>query len=101
MVGTELQKKRRRVLEAIDPICAVFNIKDYDYIVRETGQHETLRIYNTYIGCTDNSIEAVIEELIGWIFVKIYCKERYIGAFSTQTLNVVKQYWLKGEPENG
>ncbi len=89
-----LQKKRLDVLKAIKPICEAFNITDYDYIVKETGQTETLRIHDTRIGCSCNSNEAVVMELIGWIFVKIYCRNRHIGAFKTQTLNVIKQYWL-------
>lgn len=89
-----LQKKRLDVLKAIKPICEAFNITDYDYIVKETGQTETLRIHDTRIGCSCNSNEAVVMELIGWIFVKIYCRNRHIGAFKKQTLNVIKQYWL-------
>ena len=96
-----LEKKRLEVLEAIKPICEVFKIKDYDYLVKTTGQTETLRIYDDKIGCSCNSIYAVIDELIGWIFVRIYCKDRYIGAFKTQTLNVIKQYWLKERETNG
>lgn len=90
-----LQEKREQVLKAIKPICEAFHITDYDYIVKETGQTETLRINNIKIGCSCNSISAVINELIGWIFVKIYCHDNYIGAFRTQTLNVIKQYWIK------
>lgn len=89
-----LKQKRIEVLEAIKPICEAFKIKDYDYIIQETGQTETLRIYDTKIGCSFNSVEAIIEELIGWIFVEIYCKERYIGAFRTQTLSAIKKDWL-------
>lgn len=91
----DLDKKRSDVLEAIAPICSAFKIDDYDYIVSETGQHETLRIYDTRIGCSCNSIDAVIDELIGYLFVKRFCKNRYIGAFQTQTLNCVRRHWLK------
>lgn len=94
-MNEDLNKKRNEVLEAIAPICSVFKIDDYDYIVSETGQHETLRIYDTRIGCSCNSIDAVIDELIGWLFVKRFCKNRYIGAFQTQTLNQVRRHWLK------
>lgn len=89
----ELKSKRKEVLEAIKPICEAFNIK-YDYIVKEEGQTETLVLNGQKIGCSYNSIEAVINEVIGYIFVKIYCRNNYIGAFRTQTLNVIKQYWL-------
>ncbi len=92
---SELEQKREEVLKAIKPICEAFKIKDYDYIVSETGQMETLRICNTKIGCTSNSISAVIDELIGYIFVSIYCRNRYIGAYKTQTLNRVMEYWIK------
>lgn len=94
-MSEDLRKKRRDVLEAITPICSMFKIDDYDYIVSETGQKEILRIYDTQIACSCNSIDAVIDELIGWLFVKRYCKNRYIGAFETQTLNQVRRYWLK------
>lgn len=89
-----LQKKREEVLKTIAPICKAFNISEYDYIVKETGQTECLRLYDTYIGCSYNSIEATVEELIGYIFVKIYCRNRSIGAFKTQTLNCIRQFWL-------
>ena len=92
-----LKKKRLEVLEKIKPICEVFGIKDYDYIVRDYGQRETLRIGNTYIGCSCNSINGTINELIGWIFIKIYCHDRYLGAFEKQTLNVIRRYWLSRE----
>lgn len=68
-MSEDLNKKRNEVLEAIAPICAAFKIDDYDYIVSEAGQHETLRIYDTRIGCSCNSIDAVIDEFIGYLFV--------------------------------
>ena len=90
-----LQAKRKEVLEVISPICEAFKIDDFDYIISETGrQDETLRIYDSYIGCSCNSVEAVIDELIGWLFVTRFCKYRSIGAFRKQTLNAIKTYWL-------
>lgn len=89
----QLKEKRKEVLKAIKPICEAFKI-EYDYIVKETGQTETLVLNGQKIGCSCNSINAIINEIIGYIFVKIYCKDNYIGHFRTQTLNVVKQYWL-------
>lgn len=89
-----LQDKRGEVLATIAPICDVFCIKEYDYVVSETGQRETLILNGQKIGCTGNSISAIIDEIIGYIFVARYCKNRYIGAFRTQTLNVIRRYWL-------
>ena len=90
-----LNKKRLDVLKAVSPICEAFGITNYDYEISETGQKEVLRINDTRIGCSCNSISAVVNELIGYLFVKIWCRDRYLGAFDTQTKNVIRQYWIK------
>ena len=92
-----LERKRIEVLESIKPICQAFNITNYDYIVKPTGQRELLRLGDIKIGCSDNSINAVIDELIGYIFITRWCRNRYLGTFSTQAKNVIRQYW--GEEE--
>ena len=89
----ELNIKRTEVIKAIRPICEAFNL-EYDYVVKETGQTETLVLNGQKIGCSCNSIEAIINEIIGYLFVKVYCRNNWIGNFRTQTLNVIKQYWL-------
>lgn len=86
-----LAKKRLEVLEAIKPICEAFKIADYDYEVE--GSRERLRIYDTRIGCSCNSIKAVIDELVGYIFVCRF-RERCLGAFKAQTFNRIKEYWI-------
>jgi len=91
-----LEQKRLEVLKEIKPICEAFDIRDYDYIVSPTGQKEILRVYDTKIGCSSNSILAVRNELIGLIFIKEWCRYRSLGAFGTQTKNVIKRYWLEG-----
>lgn len=89
-----MEKKRQEVIKAIKPICDAFNIKDYDYIIKETGQRETLRIGEIRIGCSGNSISAVVDELIGYIFITRWCRNRSLGTFSTQTKNVIRRHWL-------
>ena len=89
-----LQSKRLEVLEAIKPICEAFNIKDYDYELQETGQRETLRIGEIRIGCSCNSTSAIINELIGYIFITIWCRGRSLGAFDTQSKNIIRRYWI-------
>lgn len=89
-----LEEKRIEVLEALKPICEAFKIKNYDYLISTTGQRETLVLNGQKIGCTANSIDAIIDEVIGYIFIVRYCRNRYIGAFRTQTTNVIKQYWI-------
>ena len=93
-----LIQKRQEVLEAISPICEAFKIKDYDYEILPGGR-EVLRIGSTRIWCTWNSISAVIDELIGYIFVTIWCKNRSLGAFETQTINRIKDCWSKAVVE--
>lgn len=90
-----LNDKRIEVLETIAPICEAFNIKDYDYIVKESGQREILRIGEIKIGCTSNSISAVVDELIGYIFITRWCRNRSLGAFKTQVKNQIMRYWIE------
>lgn len=90
-----LKEKRVMVLEEIKPICEAFGITDYDYEVKSTGQREILVINGTRIGCSANSISAVVDELIGYLFINIWCRNRYLGTFSTQSKNVIKQYWIE------
>ena len=89
-----LKGKRIEVLKEIKPICDVFNIKDYDYEINESGQREILRIYDVKIGCSCNSISAVKNELIGFIFLRTWGRDRSMGAFDKQSRNVIKQYWM-------
>lgn len=89
----ELKNKREEVLKAIKPICEAFNIKNYDYVIQETGQIETLVLNGQRIGCSMNSIYAIKNEIIGYIFAKIYCKDKW-WHFKPHTLKFIKQYWL-------
>lgn len=87
-----LVEKRLSVLEAIKPICEAFKITDYDYEIE--NNYERLRIYDTRIGCTCNSISAIIDELVGYIFVCRF-RERWLGHFKKQTFNMIKEYWIE------
>ena len=87
-----LQIKRKQVLKIIKPICEVFEIKDYDYLITDTNA-EYLELEGQKIGCTCNSMGAILMELVGYIFVNTYAVNRSLGAFEKQTLNVIKQYW--------
>lgn len=93
-VNQFLEQKRIEVLNAIKPIMEAFNITDYDYVIKTEGQRETLIIEEQKIGCSANSISATINEVIGYLFVKIYAKDRYIGRYRTQTLKAIKEYWI-------
>ena len=90
------EEKRVEVLTAITPICEAFGIKDFDYYIIKNYK-ERLRLNNVIVCCTDNSIDAIIDEIIGYLLVKRYCHNRTLGAFEKQTLNVVKKYWVGGK----
>jgi len=59
-----LKRKRCRVLKEIKQLCETFEIKDYDYIVKDEPYTETLRIYNDYYDCTTFSRIAEIKRII-------------------------------------
>ena len=54
---------------------------------------ETLVLNGQRIGCSSNSMSATVEELVGYIFIKIYCKERY-WYHKPQTINAITKYWF-------
>lgn len=87
-----LKQKRCEVLEEIKTICEVFNI-EYDYVIDEESLSETLILNGQKIGCSSNSISAIKEELVGYIFIKYYCKERW-WCHKPQTINAIKKYWI-------
>lgn len=99
MDNNYLAEKRLEVLAEIKPICEAFGIKEYDYEVDIEARTERLRIYDTKIGCSCNSISAVKNELIGYIFLNTWCRDRSLGAFGPQTKNVIKRYWIKESEE--
>ena len=83
--------KRLEVLEKIKPICDAFGITDFDYEIE--SNRERLRINDTRIGCGCNSMSAIVDELVGYIFVCRF-RERYLGHFKVQTFNRIKEYWI-------
>lgn len=84
--------KIQQISNRIEPICKVFDIYDYGYAVDEKGV-ETLVLNGQEIGCTGNSVEAVVDELIAYIFINRYCRNRSLGAFEKQTKNYITRYW--------
>ena len=83
--------KIQQISNRVEPICKVFDI-DYGYAVDEKGV-ETLVLNGQKIGCTGNSVEAVVDELIAYIFINRYCRNRSLGAFEKQTKNYITRYW--------
>ncbi len=87
------KSKREKILKVIKPICEVFEISSYDYIYDE--HRERLVIEGQAIGCSGNSIGAVVMELINYIWIETYAHNRCLGAFEKQTLNYLKRMWIK------
>lgn len=86
--------KRKEVLKRLQPYCTVFNVKEYDYVIDVDTHSEVLELEGTRIGCTSNSITAIMDEFIGWLFITRYCNHRSLGAYEKVTLNYLKRYWL-------
>ncbi len=89
-----LEEKRLKVLEKIKPICEAFAITDYDYEINDDMYTEILRLNNTRINCSSNSISAVIDEVIGYLFINYYYKNRSLGVFETQVKNRITDTWM-------
>ena len=79
---------------AIKPICEALNIENYKYTIEKDG-NEYLVLNGQKIGCTGNSISAVVDELIAYVFITRYCRNRNLGAFHKQTINHIKRYWVE------
>lgn len=94
-----LEEKRLKVLEEIKPICEAFAITNYDYEINDGIYTEVLRLNNTKINCSINSISAIIDEVIGYLFINYYCKNRSLGEFETQVKNRITRAWIKGAGE--
>lgn len=90
-----LEEKRLKVLEEIKPICEAFAIIDYDYEINDDMYTEVLRLNNTKINCSINSISATIDEVIGYLFINYYYENRSLGAFETRVKNRITGTWMK------
>lgn len=93
------KQKRQNVLDRIKPLCELFHIKEYDYIIEEESEtgyfpDEYLVLDGQKIGCCGNSVESSFCEVFGYLIINRYCKWRSLGAFDTQTKNYIKRYWL-------
>ena len=66
-----LTQKREMVLEKLKPLCEYFGIK-YDYEISDGKQTETLVLNGTRIGCTSNSFQGILDEVIGYIFINVW-----------------------------
>lgn len=87
---TQDKTKRERVLEVIKPICEVFDITDYDYIL--TNEKERLVVEGQEIGTRLNSIGATVMELINYIWINTVAENKSF-CFQKQCLNSLKRYW--------
>lgn len=90
-------RKKEEVLRAIDPICNAFGIKNVDYKIEVDTLSEKLCVEDTVIGCTGNSVTAVVDELTAYIFVRRYCRNRHLGPFHKRVINHITRYWESGK----
>ena len=87
-----LNAKREMVIEAITPICDVCHIRDYDYII-DDNLEEWLMLDGTYICCTATSVEFIISDLYGYLFLKYW--KRPLGKHQDDVFDQIKLFWKK------
>lgn len=90
-------RREREIKKAIKPFCKIFGIK-YEYFIIMPNV-ELLYLNGQQIKCTGDTVEQIRDKVIAYIFVKYYCKNNSIGAFQSQTLNVIKKDWIKQKEE--
>lgn len=88
----EGNSKREAILETIKPICEAFGVENYDYVVDRSKGIERLVIEGQAIGCMCNSIGAVVNELITYLFVE-YTVDKY-HYISDKVIKNLTRYWI-------
>lgn len=83
--------REQEILEHIKPLCEEFKIK-YSYY--NANNSEYIKLNNTNICITSNSLYAIKCEVVGYIFVMLF-NDRDLGNFKTHVFNKIKQYWIK------
>ncbi len=94
-----LEEKRMKVLNAIIPVLRPFGITKVDYEVNLETYQETLVIDDTRIGCTCNSIEAILQEVVGYLFIKTWVPPRILVSdpYVDHCVETITRYWVKEE----
>ena len=94
-----LQEKRVEVLKTVKPILEPFDITEVDYVIDENTKQEILVIDDTKIGCTCNSIEAILQEVVGYLFIKTWVPPRILVSdpYVDHCVEVITHYWIKEE----
>lgn len=94
-----LEEKRMKVLNTIIPVLRTFGITKVDYEVNLETYQETLVIDDTRIRCTCNSIEAILQEVIGYLFIKTWVPPRILVSdpYVDHCVEVITHYWVKEE----
>ncbi|MGL4982897.1 MAG: hypothetical protein ACRC4W_08610 [Treponemataceae bacterium] len=92
MEKEEFDKKRKDVIEGIEPLMKAFDV-EFDYILDEKG-NEFLIIQDTKINCSFNSLEAIKIEALGYFFIENYCRRMSIGRFQKSVIKVITRHWI-------
>lgn len=95
-----LEEKRMKVLSTIIPVLRPFGITKVDYEVNLETYQETLVIDDIRIGCTCNSLEAILQEVIGYLFIKTWVPSSRILAYDPcvdHCIGIITHCWVKEE----
>lgn len=95
-----LQEKRVEVLKTVKPILEPFDITEVDYVIDENTKQEILVIEKAKIDCSCNSIEAIIQEVVGYLFIKTWVPSSrilYYDPHVNHCIEMITHYWIKEE----
>lgn len=82
-------EKKIKVINRLGKMADSMDVK-IDYIIEK--DREYLVCDKTKICTSHTTTDEIEQEFIGYVFLKKY--KRYLGVFSTQTKNQIKQYWF-------
>lgn len=92
-----LDKKKRDVEKAIVPVLNAFGIKEWRYeYTEEEPYEEWLTVNGQKICCTWNSEEAILMEIVGYLFLTRHPAAREDTAEEIKSR--IYQYWIKEYP---
>lgn len=65
-----MENKKKEILAKIESLMNLNNITDYEYIVIDNPWFEILRIEDTYINVSANSMMATLNEVLAYLILK-------------------------------
>ena len=85
-----MENKKKEILAKIESLMNLNNITDYEYIVIDNPWFEILRIEDTYINVSANSMMATLNEVLAYLILKSDSNFKGVG-------QELKRSWMTKE----